>query len=222
MNHVGKVPANSLEEIWVSLQEVRGRPHLELRVYLNPPNGETAPLPGRERVLLPVAQLPHLLRVLTMAKELCLTRGTLSDSRPATAVVMERGNPVIIPLATRGTEARREVRVPLHLRAECRLVNPDRFWPTKPLSGEMRDISKGGAQVWLPQRLPRFKQVDVELVIDGQGFQARAEIVSVEQETKRDPQTGCHRHGLRWVTVEPKAMEILNEAIARRSAENAA
>ncbi len=96
-------------------------------------------------------------------------------------------------------------------------MSPDRFWPTKPLSGEIRDISAGGAQVWLLQRLPRFKQVDVAFSIDGRGFQGRAEIISVELEARRDPQTGQHRHGLRWVAVEPKAREILSGAIAKRS-----
>ncbi len=216
MDRLGKVVGSSLEEVWVSLQEVKGRPHLELRVYKTPPNGEAAPQTGREPLLLPVEQLPHLLRVLTQAKELCVNRGMLYDPRPATAVIMDGGNAITIPLAIRSTEARHEPRVRLHLPAECRLVNPDRVWPTKPLSGEIRDISKGGAQVWLPQRLPRFKQVDVALAIDGRGFQGRAEIVSVEMETKRDPQTGCHRHGLRWIAVEPKAMEILSGAIARR------
>ncbi len=220
MDRVGKIVGRSPEEVWVSLQEVHGRPHLELRVYQTPPGGDAAPLPGREPVLLPIEQLPHLLRVLTRAEELCVSRGFLNDSRPPAAVVMERGNVLAIPLATRAAEARREPRVPVHTRAECRLVNPDRFWPTKPLAGEMRDLSKGGGQVWLPQRLPRFKQVDVALVIDGRGFQGRAEIVSVELETKRDPQTGYHRHGLRWIAVEPKAMEILSGALAKRMAGN--
>jgi len=217
MERLGRVVCSQQEEIWVSLLEVQGRPHLEFRIYGTSGPGNASPAPRREAIVLPIDQIPSLLRALTSAQEVCMSRGLLYDPRPGAVVTMDRGDAVTMPLSRRASAARRDPRVPLQLRIECRLVDPDKFWPTNPVSGEIRDISLGGAQVWLLQRLPRFKQVDLGLVIDGKGFQARAHIVSVDLESQKEPTTGFHRHGLRWAGMEPKAREILAEAIASRS-----
>jgi hypothetical protein len=133
---------------------------------------------------------------------------------------MERGSLVATPLAKRTASARRDLRVSVQLPIECRLVDPEKFWPTAGVRGQIRDLRTGGAQIWLPQRFPRFKQVDVSLIIDGKGFQGRAEIVSVDAESKKEPKTGFLRHGLRWVAMVPKSKEILREGVAKRSQKN--
>jgi PilZ domain-containing protein len=217
MERLGRVVCSQQEEIWVSLLEVQGRPHLEFRIYGASGPSNASPVPRGEAIVLPIDQIPGLLRVLTSAQEVCMNRGLLYDPRPASVVTMEQGDAVSMPLAQRASAARRDPRLPLQLRIECRLVDPEKFWPSSPVVGEIRDISLGGAQVWLLQRLPRYKQVDVAVVIDGKGFQARAKIVSVDLESQKDPKTGLHRHGLRWAGMEPKAREILTEAIANRS-----
>ena len=217
MEHLGKVPCNSLEEVWVSLLEIQGKAHLEFRVRAISASGKTSPLSAREAILLPIDQLQSLLRLLTQIRELCIKRGLLYEPGPASAVTMQQGESIALPLQRRATTARRDPRIPLRLPVECRLVEAEGIRPTKPVSGEIRDISLRGAQVWLPQRLPRFKQVDVAGLLDGSGFHARAQVVSVELESNRDPTTGFHRHGLQWVAMEPKPREILSTAIASRS-----
>ena len=217
MEHVGKVPCGPLEEVWVSLGEVHGKPQLELRI-----RGASAPdkaplLPEHQGILLPVDQLPSLLRLLTRLREVCVTRGLLSDTGQASVVMMEQGDSIVLPLQKRAIVARRDPRMPLRLPVECRLVDTEGFRPLKPISGEIRDISLHGGQVWLPRRLPRFTHVDIAGLLDGKGFQARAQVVNVEPESKRDPTTGYYRHGLKWVAMEPKPREILTAAIAKRS-----
>ncbi len=215
MELIGKVARSPQEEVRITLHEERGRPCLTLQTYGSPGPGATPTQPGRELLLLPVDQLPQLIRVLVQAQELCRRRSLLYVPAPAARRVEGAAAPP--PLAGRGIETRREPRVPLRLPVECRLLDPDQFWPGKPIAGELRDVSRGGVQVWLPQRLPRFKQVDVSFFLDQQGFQGRAEIVSVGLEAARDLQTGFHRHGFRWVAVEPRARDILAAAIAKRS-----
>ena len=217
MEHLGKIACSQLEEIWISLQEIQGRPHLEFRSYGTASPGKTAPMARREPIALPIDQLPNFLRLLTQAQEECVRRGLLYVPPPESGVTMERGDSFVTPLAKRTTSARRDLRVSVQLPIECRLVDPERFWPATPLNGEIRDMGAGGAQVWLPQRLPRFKQIDVSLVIDGMGFQARAEIVSTDLESKKEANTGFHRHGLRWVAMVPKSKDVLMEAVAKRS-----
>jgi hypothetical protein len=218
MEHLGKVICSPLGEIWVSLQEVRGGAQLELRMHGTSSAGKPSSLSGIDAIRLPVDQLPHLLQVLTQVREVCINRGHLYEPGAATTVTMEQGTPVALPLAHRTAPGRRDPRVSLELPVECRLVDPERFWPSPPVAGELRDISLRGAQIWLPRRLPRFRQVDISTMVDGTSFQARATIVSVELETKREPATGLHRHGLQWAAVEPKARELLTAVLAKRAA----
>ncbi|HSB78272.1 MAG TPA: PilZ domain-containing protein [Candidatus Methylomirabilis sp.] len=217
MEHLGKVPCNPLEELWVSLREIQGKPQLELRIRTISASGKTPPLSEREPVLLPIGQLESLLRLLTRAREFCINRGLLYEPGPATVVTMEQGESIALSLEKRGITVRRDPRIPVRLSVECRLVESEGNRLPKPVSGEMRDISIRGAQVWLPQRLPRFKHVDVSGLLDGMGFQARAQIANVGLESNRDPTTGFHRHGLQWVAMEPKQREILTTAITKRS-----
>ncbi len=210
---LGQVSRNKLEDIWVSLHEVRGEPQVELRVCVRSAAGDTKPLLGREGIVFPASLLPDLLRVLTQAQELLLKRGLIYF--PTSAVVLERGEPTAVRrAASPGPQAsRRNPRVPVSLPVECRLVDPDASRPDKQVAGEARDVSIGGAQVWLPKRLPRFVQVEVSTVMAGMNFRARAEVVTVEMEAKKDPKTGYHRHGLRWVVLDAPAKAALSKVI---------
>lgn len=50
----------------------------------------------------------------------------------------------------------------LRLAIECRLANA-----AKPVTGEIRDVGLGGAQLLLPIRLPLFREVEVSMRIEG-------------------------------------------------------
>jgi c-di-GMP-binding flagellar brake protein YcgR len=217
MEPFGKLPCNALEEVWVSLRESLGKASLELRVCTLAPAGKTSPRSDREAILLPIDQLPRLLELLTQVRQICISRGYLYESVSASVVTMQHGESVVLPLQRRTTVARRDPRIPMRLAVDCRVVEAEGILSTRRVSGEIRDISLRGAQIWLPQRLPRFKTVDIAGLLDGSMFQARAQVVNIQPEALRDPATGCHRHGLQWVSMEPRPRALLTTAIARRS-----
>jgi c-di-GMP-binding flagellar brake protein YcgR len=217
MEPFGKLPCNALEEVWVSLRESQGEASLELQVRTPTTSGKTSPLWDREGILLPIDQLPRLLELLTQVREVCINRGYLYESGPGSVVTMQHGESVVLPLQRRTTVARRDPRIPVRVPVECHVVGAEGIPSTRRVSGEIRDISLHGAQVCLPQRLPRLKQVDVAGLLDGGPFQARAQVVNLQSEAHRDPATGLHRHGLQWVAMEPTSRALLTTAIARRS-----
>jgi len=110
-------------------------------------------------------------------------------------------------------DSRKHPRVRLSLQVECRLMNPEKFWPDRPLQGEITDVSIGGAKVWLPQRLPLFKEIEVTTVIEGRLFRARAEIVGADTQAQRDPRTARCRHSLRWVLMDAHSKEALSRVV---------
>ena len=111
-------------------------------------------------------------------------------------------------------DSRRHPRVQLCVKVECRLMNPEKFWPGPPFQGEITDVSIGGAKVWLPQRLPLFKEIQVTAVVEGRLFRARAEVVGADARVQRDARTTRCRHSLRWVLMDAHSKEILSRVVA--------
>jgi hypothetical protein len=212
---LGSMVKNRLEEIWVSVREIQGEANVELRVHGRSVSGKEEPLPGREAITLPVGLLPVLLRVLTQAQDVLIKRGLIYTPSPAEAIVVEDGLPITVRMAdaAAGRKSRLYPRMSLSVPVECRVIDPDSFWPAKPVNGEAKDVSIGGAQVWLSKPLPRFKQVEVFMVIEGMPFRARAEIAGVELEAKKEAKSGYYRHSLRWVTMEAHAKEVLSKVV---------
>ncbi len=214
---LGQISRNQLEDIRLSLTEIRGEPHLELRVYVRSAPGDDKPMLGREGIVFPVRFLPDVQRMLTQAQELLLKRGLIYV--PAPTVVQERGVPTIVRSATapRPQASRRSTRVPVKFPVQCRPVHRGASQPGKPVSGEMRDVSIEGAGVWLAERLPRFEQVEVSAVIEGTAFRAIAEVVTLDLEAKKEPKTGYHRHGLKWAVLDPAAKAVLSKVVPEPS-----
>jgi hypothetical protein len=75
--------------------------------------------------------------------------------------------------------------------------------------GQIKDVSRGGAQAWFPQRFPQLKQVDVFMTIDGVSFRGRAEIVGPDDRGKAEVKGGLYRHNLRWVALHAQGMAAL-------------
>jgi hypothetical protein len=100
----------------------------------------------------------------------------------------------------------------LHLPVECRLIDSAGIWPGKRMMGELKDVSIGGAQLWLPERLPRFKQVEVSTVIEGKLFRGRAEIVGAELQQKHS-KNRHYRHSLHWMEMGIHAKVALSGII---------
>ena len=208
---LGKVALNQIESIWLSLQEIRGEPHLELRVHTRATPGDLTPLSGGQAIALPVGLLPELLRVMTAVQDLLMTQGLIPRSE---GQITERENPISVRRAAlrNRTESRRHPRMHLCLPVECRMVDPNSFWPGKRIVGELKDVSIGGAQLLLPERLPRFKQVEVFAVIEGRPFRGRAEIVGAELQQKH-PNNGHYRHSLRWVGIDAHTKAALSKIV---------
>ncbi len=217
MERLGHVARNPSEDVWVLLQDVQGVPHVELRVYGHPVPGYPAPLPGREGISLPVELLPVLLRVLTQAQEALAERGLLA-APPAPAAAKPWGGAVTLhpagpPVVPGRRDKRRHARVPVNLTVECSIVDPGRFRPPKPVVGQIMDVSSGGAQAVLSERLPHSQDVDIFMVINGTVFQGRAKIVGTEMEAKGTPKAGPYRHHLQWIVLDANAKAALAKVL---------
>jgi hypothetical protein len=202
-----RVPFNDVEEIVISLEAIGGEPHVELRAApRGSPDHGNGP-PGRRAVVLPVGVLPDLLRVMAEVHERLIQRGLIS------LAAWDGADPGQSSAAHRAAlpnrmDARRHPRVRLNIPVECRLLDPTTFWPGKWVAGTLMNLSLGGAQVWLRERFPRFKQIEVIGTVEGRAFRERALIVGADLLTK-DVKRGRYRHSLRWVGMGAHAHSLL-------------
>jgi hypothetical protein len=97
------------------------------------------------------------------------------------------------------------------------LLDKQNFWPGKPVAGEVLNVSAGGAQVRLPQRFPRFGQVELFMVVDGMGFRARAEVAGADAIEQQGSKGEQFRHSLRWLSLEGPARDVLAKIVASRT-----
>jgi hypothetical protein len=211
------------EEIWVSLREAGGEQHVELRVYERQASAKAEPVPGKERVSVPVSLLPVLVQALSRAQETLAHRGLIYVPPTLKVTHMERGETVAFWTEDRPKvqAARKHPRVALNIRGECRLLDKKSFWPGKPVVGEIMNVSLGGAQVCLPTRFPRFGQVELFMVVDGMMFRGRAEVAGADAEVQSGPTYGQFRHSLRWASLEGPAKEILIKVVESRAQKRA-
>jgi hypothetical protein len=198
---LGQVTLNPLEDLKISLITIRGEPHVELRVWARAAPGDASGLPAGRAIALPLSLFPDLVRVMTEAQVALATR--------------RRTFPTISPRAAAPpgrTDSRKDPRVHLSLPVECRLLDPTTFWPGKWVSGEIMDLSMGGAQVWLPECFPCYKQIEVFWRIEGTAFRGRAEIVGADP-MRTAPRNGRYRHSLRWVGMDPHVRSALTRLV---------
>jgi hypothetical protein len=83
------------------------------------------------------------------------------------------------------------------------------------MRGEIRDLSLGGAQAWLPSRVGLFQRVDVAALIDGEPFRARAEIVGADLPKRNQPGAAYLRHSFRWVEIGSEAKDVLSRTVTK-------
>jgi len=206
MKKLDKIRRNDSENICVLLRDVQGAPHVELRVYRRPESPDEDPRPGPEAISIPVNALQDLLRMLAQAQE------RLTQDGP---VQTKDGNPDIRPtVSPRGfrSDARQEPRVPVKLSVGCRPMNAGVPHPGSAVFGEVKDLSIGGAQVWLPERFSLFSKMEVLMRIGDLDFQGRAEVVGAEAH----PTGEGYRHSMRWQGLSNHAKATISQAIARR------
>jgi hypothetical protein len=209
-----RVIRSSTEEIRISLHDPDGDPHLELRVYARSgPAREPTATP--EGLMIPLSLLPVLVRDLSHTQDALVQRGLIYVPPEKEATHMAAGETAHLSLTGRYVTqaARRHPRVALRVPIECRVFDDKNFWPTKPVTGELRDLSEGGAQVSLVKRIPRFSQVEIFLVADKLVFRGRAEVVAADVETQTATGGGHFRHSLRWIALEGHARDVLRKIV---------
>jgi hypothetical protein len=197
---LGRVVRSQWEDIWVLLDREQEEPHLELRLHNHGRSAETEGVSGGEWIGLPVRLLPDLLQALTEAQNQLRAWGLLKRSQSATN----------LRSLTRRMDARQFPRVVMDPAAECRVVDPEGPEVAQAMIGQIKDVSQGGAQAWLPQRFPQLKQVDVFMTIEGVSFRGRAEIVGPDERGKAELKGGLYRHNLRWVALHAQGMAALS------------
>jgi len=215
---------NQLGKICLSLHHADGGRSMELRVCRPSSHPGEACVPQGEGIVVPLDFLLALRRLLEQIEDRFVTEGPSHPSSPSSAITMgpshpsspssiiamERGEVVgldlNIPLSRRG-EFRRTVRVPLSVQVACRLVSES--CSPKPLIGAIKNISTGGLQLWLTERLPLYSSVELFARIAGANFRGQAEVVRAEVQ----PQDGRYEHGLRWLQLTPPAQDALAKVI---------
>ena len=201
---------NQLGKICLSLHHADGGRSIELRVCRPSSQPGEACVPQGEGIAVPLDFLLELRRLLEQIEDRFITERPSHPSSPSSVMTMERGEVVgldlNIPLSRRG-EFRRTVRVPLSVQVACRLVSES--CSPKPLIGAIKNISTGGLQLWLTERLPLYSSVELFARIAGANFRGQAEVVRAELE----PRNGRYEHGLRWLDLTPPSQDALAKVI---------
>ncbi len=197
---LGRVVCSQWEDIWILLDREREEPYLELQLDNHDRSEALENTSGGDRIGLPVRLLPDLLQALTRVQDHVRAWGLRGRAQPAIGL---RG-------PTRRMDARQFPRVVMDPAAECRVVDPESPQAVQAVIGQIKDLSRGGAQAWFPQRFPQLKQVDVFMTIEGVSFRGRAEIVGPEEQARAEAQSGLYRHNLRWVALHAQGMAALS------------
>jgi hypothetical protein len=201
---------NQPEKICLSLHRANGGRSVELRVCRPSSQPGEACVPQDEGIVVPVDFLLELRRLLEQIEDPRIADTPAHRTSSSSVIAMDRGEAVgldlNIPLSRRG-EFRRTVRVPLSVQVACRLVSES--CAPKPLIGAIKNISLGGLQLWLSERLPLYSAVELFARIAGANFRGQAEVVRAELE----PRNGRYEHGLRWLDLTPPAQDALAKVV---------
>jgi hypothetical protein len=208
---LGQVVLSRFEDLKISLIKIGGEPHVELRIYARAASGNAGVLPGGRAIVLPVSLLPELLRAMTVAKEVCIERELIFLPKTQGTETWQSGTASVAGLRAR-TDSRRSPRAHVRIPVECRLLDPTTFWPGKWVAGEITNLSVGGAQMWLDERFPRFRQVEVIGEVEETVLRGRGEIVGADL-IRTAPKNGRHRHSLRWVSMDTFAQSALSRLV---------
>ena len=151
----GRISRNKVEDIRVSLKEVNGTPHVELRVYARSPRRGEAPIPEMEAIVVPIQNLFDLCQILEQAHDHLLKEGLVQVPYIAQAVNLtpdDQSPPPVMDVPGASPDALRARNVPVKLPFESHLLGAPDTRPAKELpqqvTGEIRILSGRGALVW--------------------------------------------------------------------------
>lgn len=214
MKKLDQIRRSPSEDICVLLRDHQGTPHVELRVYRRPEGSEEDSRPGPEGISIPVSVLQDLLRMLSHAQERLAREGPLYTAPHSQKTTTKDVSPDLLrSVAPRGSrkDSRQQPRAPVTLAVGCRSVSTRDRRPVPEVYGEIKDLSIGGAQVWLPERFSLFSRLEVSTRIGSQDFQGQAEVVGAEVHPTREG----YRHSMRWLGLSNHAKATISQAISR-------
>lgn len=215
--NLARVSRNASEEIHISLREINGRPHVELRICNRPDGHGPISLPAEEAITVPVDMLSDLCRLLAQIQY----RFALEEQ----GQVLPRGMPKGAGTRTNSSPAgqrdqrhsrRREPRVHIRLPAKFYLLGAPHSAPSRPKTGQVVgqiwDVSSGGAQVWLPERFPVMSRLAIVMPIGEPMFRGHGEVLAATLQQRG----GKYRHNIRWLPLNTEAKVALSKLIGPR------
>ncbi len=208
----GRVSRNASEEIRVWLHEVQGELQVELRVYDRSVQGGGISLPEPEGLVVPIHALSELCQILEQVHK-HLFKKDLVDV-PSMRNLITADDPIKLHLVVEDpsgpqSQTHHEPPVTVKVPVECYLLDAPDTWPAEQVTGETRDLSSEGAQVWLPREFAAGSRLAVLIIIGELHFRGHAEVVG----TAPSPQDGSYPHSLQWVSLSPQAKAALSKII---------
>lgn len=215
----GRFSRNEFGEIQVSLEDLQGELYLDLRIYSRPVHQAEGSRAEPETILVPVRMLRDLCEILERTKEDLVKERLVDTPTPEKVITTQTRKPVFVLRAEQPRsqpDRRREPRVPVRLPVACRFLSAPKDCPPIPVrkhvTGETRDLSRGGAQVWLPEQFPIGAHLAVFMRTGELTFRAQTEVKGVAT----NPEHGNYRHNLQWLVLDPQArtglLEIMKAA----------
>jgi hypothetical protein len=222
MDLIARFDRGAQEEIRASLVNRDGQTYLELRVWNKPATGTREPFPSAEGIRVPLALFGKLARAI-QAVEVTLGRRNLMPGGATEITQMVGGAPAVVarpavsnpPTAVGAqpmgrTDPRVRVECPVEYAIRSRL-RPER--PAAPRRGQTKDISRSGAQVVLPERVPILTALQVTLHLPVGDITLPCEVVWALHLGAADvARDGC-RHGLRFTKVGSTEHGLLDRLV---------
>lgn len=211
---LGRISRNDSEEIRVSLQEVQGELCVEVRISSRPAPRGRAVLPQQQSIIVPLEALSSLCRVLVQSQDRVLRDGLMRPASRPRQTMPDAAQPVMVKEADRRPPRRynrREPRIPVRLPVEAYPLSNQDSPHSEPsgekVAGEMKDVSRGGAQIWLSESFAPPSRLAIFLRIGKYTFRGQAEVVG----SGSRPKEGKYRHNLRWLSLNDQAKAALSK-----------
>jgi hypothetical protein len=227
MDLIARFDRGPQEEIRASLVNRDGQTYLELRVWNKLGAREQEPFPSAEGIRVPLALFGKLARAI-QAVEVALRRRNLLPGETPDVTQMVGGAPAVVPAPEMGrTPTLGAVAQPLGRAAPRVLVDcpldytiRSRQRPVRPVvlrRGRTKDISRTGAQVVLPERVPILTALQVTMHLPVGDITLPCEVVWAVHPAGGDVvREGC-RHGVRFTQVGAAEHGLLDRLVSEAS-----
>ena len=210
---LGRIGENESEEIRVSLQEVQGDLYVEVRISSRPARQGRASV-REQTIVVPLEGLSNLCRVLVQTQDRVLKDGLMRTAARVSETMPEAGESVALQEADSQPPRRykrREPRISVRLPVEAYPLSTQDSSHSEPagekVTGTMKDVSHGGAQIWLAEHFPPGSRLAVFLRIGKDTFRGHTQVVG----SGRKPKDGAYRHNLRWLSLTDQAKAALSK-----------